>query len=83
MTPLNVAGATIKIYAAAQTSCGATTGLTATVPTMPDGFYIAPVLDGTKWWAGLCGSSGSFVAGRLIDHKLAKKEFDEEDFSSP
>jgi hypothetical protein len=77
-----VAGATIKIYAAAQPSCGATTVPTATAPTMGDGFYFAPVVDGTKWWVGICSSSGSSLAGRFIDHKLAKKEFDEEDFSS-
>jgi hypothetical protein len=80
-----VANATIKFYAAAQTSCTATTGLTTTVTTMADGFYFAPVAAGTRWWVGICSptspNSGSFLGGRLIDHKLAQKEFDEEDFN--
>ena len=59
-----VAGAPVKVFGAAQTSCAATTGLATTVTTMADGFYFAPVADGTKWWVGVCApgqTTGSFL----------------------
>jgi hypothetical protein len=72
-----VAAATIKVCALA--NC--TTAPSYTINTMGDGFYIVPVADGTKWWVGAYApSSGPLLSGRFIDHRLAKKEFDEEDF---
>jgi len=60
-----------------------TSGAVATYSTMADGFYFKEVPSGIKYWVGVCSPSnpsGAFAAGRYIDHKLANKEFDEEDF---
>jgi hypothetical protein len=68
----------IRFYTAAQIVGNACAAAPSTL-TMSDGFYFAPVADGTKWWVGVC-NGGTIEAGQFIDHKLAKKEFDEEDF---
>jgi hypothetical protein len=87
-----VAGKTIKLFNTAVADCSGaavasdTTGL--------DGFYFiwksgssqsdasaTNLPSGVKFYVGVCNApAGAFNAARYIDHKLANKEFDEEDF---
>ena len=62
--------------------------------TQSDGFYFiskvgsdqtstsaSNLASGIKYYAAVCATpTGAFRAARYIDHKLANKEFDEEDF---
>jgi hypothetical protein len=90
-----VGGSTVKLYSALTTgmTCG-TPGAVAQDVTQPDGFYFiwkmgdtqaasaADLASGVKYYAVICRQSDLSVIniGRYIDHKLANKEFDEEDW---
>jgi hypothetical protein len=86
-----VAGKTVKLYNTQVADCSTTS--VASTTTMSDGFYFiwksgSTQLDtdpnlasGVKYYAAVCSTpTGPFLAARYIDHKLANKEFDEEDF---
>jgi hypothetical protein len=87
-----VAGRTVKLYNTAVADCSGTA--VASVTTQLDGFYFIyktgpdqtdanpnNLPSGVKYYVGACSTpTGTFSAARYIDHKLANKEFDEEDF---
>jgi hypothetical protein len=87
-----VAGKTVKLYSTAVTDC--TGAGVASDITQADGFYFmwkagslqtdanpSNLPPGTKFYVAVCSTpTGPFSAARYIDHKLANKEFDEEDF---
>ena len=76
-------------------TCAAPGPALAQYQTLADGFYFIsrmgsnqtsvdpnpnPLASGIRYYETVCVSPGSTMFGRFIDHKLANKEFDEEDF---
>jgi hypothetical protein len=71
---------TVNLYNTAPTSTSCPSSPVASVVTDNDGFYFAgPLSSGIQYFAVIC-NGGNITTGRFIDHKLANKEFDEEDF---
>jgi hypothetical protein len=83
-----LSGILVKLYNAAPATADClAVGTVATAITDADGFYFiettttsALLPSGVQYFTVVCNPTNAAVAGRMIDHKLANKEFDEEDF---
>ncbi len=86
-----ITGAVVKVWNSAPANCGVAP--VAEFTTLSDGFYFMWKTGSTqlatdpnlpynvKYYVGVCKADGTtFAAARYIDHKLANKEFVEEDF---